>query len=124
MPLRGAGLIGAVVEPVHDSIAIAIRIGATAVFWHAGYAGALIFYISNAITVVVIHTSVGVFDAIFVLGDVGAGVLVVNDAIAIAIALGDAFWWPRRQPAAALPSTGQDGPRRAALEPEDVLSGV
>lgn len=87
----------------------------------AGILLAAVFAVLGVLPLVVL-AQIGVIIGVGVLLDT----LVVRTVLvpAIAIALGDAFWWPRRQPAAALPSTGQDGPRRAALEPEDVLSGV
>lgn len=87
----------------------------------AGILLAAVFGVLGVLPLVVL-AQIGVIIGVGVLLDT----LVVRTVLvpAIAVALGDAFWWPRRRPGAGRPAAGQGHPRRAVTDDEDALTAV
>src|SRR5690606_29575991 len=81
----GAGLVGAVVEPVDHAVAVAIGVRAAAVLGRALVAGAAVGGVDHAVAVVVaVRAAVAVLVAVHVLRLIDAGVGRVGHAVAVA----------------------------------------
>src|SRR5262249_47479612 len=83
-----ARLERALVEPIHDAVAVGVLVRAAVVFLGPGLVGAFVVLVQDAVFVVVgIGAAVLVLEAVFVLGLGGALVAAVRDAVTVGVAV-------------------------------------